>query len=670
MEVEIARLQKEKDELAQQQRGGDSGGNAKMSEIRRKRIQELEGKISALNKKQQEQQRLLKLNSQNEAKLKKYSEEILQMKQMKVKLIKQMKEENEKVRQWKAVKEKEVNQLKQKERRAQVAMSSMSQKHERRENVLKRKMEEANATTKRLKDALVKKEAVRKQKMPSGLAGLSGVGERVRGWLSSEVELEVTAKEAEKSKVQLIKERKNMTEELNKLKQELRRTTTTQEREEATAKQEKLQAELDIRNAQISELQQQILGMEQEKEKEGKVDRWTRLASMVDAKLAVQYLFDQATEAMASAATKTMELKEVTAQYDELRVGRNELREQINRLKMNHEDEVVRLERDHEEKILFLLRQLPGEEVPETKDVSLNPEISDVEKRLQFQAEEIAKMSVLHDQLLDREREVEQLKEELKRGSDGRLSLMPKLGPNSPVKKDQKKRVTIAVERVTEEEFFTSSEESSEEEESDSDSDPEWRKTPMFKRIKAERKSLGGLVSKRKRGSVNGSDEEEDEEGMKQGTKKRSTGNNQGCTCTTGCKTKRCSCRKAGPFCTALCKCVRSKCSNREVPGTDVSSAVDTDKENVSMDSDEDANTTNKLLDSTDETSMLPAPKCKLNFSESSTPGSRSPLKPLFKTPVIGTGRSSADLFAMESDTEATPSNKNGGGSFFASPQF
>merc|ERR1719233_487936 len=229
MEVEIARLQKEKDELAQQQRVGDGGGNAKMSEIRRKRIQELEGKISALNKKQQEQQRLLKMNSQNETKLKKCAEEILQMKQTKVKLIKQMKEENEKVRHWKAVKEKEVNQLKQKERRAQVAMSSMSQKHERRENVLKRKMEEANATTKRLKDALAKKEAVRKQKAPVGQSGLSGAGERVRGWLSSEMELEVTAKEAEKSKVQLIKERKSMTEELNKLKQELRRTTTTKE---------------------------------------------------------------------------------------------------------------------------------------------------------------------------------------------------------------------------------------------------------------------------------------------------------------------------------------------------------------------------------------------------------------------------------------------------------
>merc|ERR1719228_379064 len=113
MEVEIARLQKEKDELAQHQRAGVAGGNAKMSEMRRKRIQELEGKISDLNKKQLEQQRLLKMNSQNETKLKKCAEEILQMKQMKVKLIKQMKEENEKVRHWKAVKEKEVNQLKQ-----------------------------------------------------------------------------------------------------------------------------------------------------------------------------------------------------------------------------------------------------------------------------------------------------------------------------------------------------------------------------------------------------------------------------------------------------------------------------------------------------------------------------------------------------------------------------
>ena len=73
--------------------------------------------------------------------------------------------------------------------------------------------------------------------------------------------------------------------------------------------------------------------------------------------------------------------------------------------------------------------------------------------------EEIAKLQKEKDEL------VEQLTEKLKRGSDGRL-------------KDPKKRVTYAAERVTEEEYFTSGDE----EESDSDCDPEWRKTPMFKR--------------------------------------------------------------------------------------------------------------------------------------------------------------------------------------------
>ena len=118
---------------------------------------------------------------------------------------------------------------------------------------------------------------------------------------------------------------------------------------------------------------------------------------MVEAKIALQYLFDQATEALANAACKTTELKELGHQYEELKETRNDLREQINRLKMNHEDEVVRMEREHGEKILFVLRQLPGQEVPETRDVSLNQEISDVEMRLKFQAEEIAKMSILHD---------------------------------------------------------------------------------------------------------------------------------------------------------------------------------------------------------------------------------------------------------------------------------
>ena len=87
------------------------------------------------------------------------------------------------------------------------------------------------------------------------------------------------------------------------------------------------------------------------------------------------------------------------------------------------------------------------------------------------------------------------------------------------------------------------------------------------------------------------------------------------------------------------------------------------------MDSEDDANSTNKLLDSTYD--MMPAGK--LNFSTvNSTPGSRSPMKPIFKTPVIGTGRGSADIFANDSDVDATPTNLKPGrrSSIFTSPQF
>merc|ERR1719309_298605 len=86
-------------------------------------------------------------------------------------------------------------------------------------------------------------------------------------------------------------------------------------------------------------------------------------------------------------------------------------------------------------------------------------------------------------------------------------------------------------------------------------------------------------------------------------------------------------------------------CANREVPGTDVSSSVETDKENDSnMVSDGEENTTDQLLDSTYH--LKPAHMIK-------SPGSRSPMKPIFRSP-----QASADNFAVDSDAEATPKVK------------
>ena len=102
------------------------------------------------------------MNEKNEQKLKTLGEEIRGMKQAKVRLIQQMKKEAERVRVWKMQKEKEVNQLKQTERKQQVQMAKMATLHTKQQNVLKRKMEEAVAANKRLKDVIDKQKAAKK----------------------------------------------------------------------------------------------------------------------------------------------------------------------------------------------------------------------------------------------------------------------------------------------------------------------------------------------------------------------------------------------------------------------------------------------------------------------------------------------------------------------------
>ena len=72
-----------------------------------------------------------------------------------------------------------------------------------------------------------------------------------------------------------------------------------------------LQTDLDLRNAQISELQKQIMMSEQDKEKSAGIDRWTKLTSMVEAKIAAQYLFDTASEYMAVAAGRGAESRDL-----------------------------------------------------------------------------------------------------------------------------------------------------------------------------------------------------------------------------------------------------------------------------------------------------------------------------------------------------------------------
>lgn len=76
------------------------------------------------------------------------------MRAQKVKLVRQMREENEKFRSWRQQKEREVARLKDQDRKRQGQLQKMEVLHAKQQNVLRRKMEDAMAVTKRLKEAL------------------------------------------------------------------------------------------------------------------------------------------------------------------------------------------------------------------------------------------------------------------------------------------------------------------------------------------------------------------------------------------------------------------------------------------------------------------------------------------------------------------------------------
>lgn len=76
------------------------------------------------------------------------------MRAQKVKLVRQMREENEKFRTWRQQKDREVARLKDQDRKRQGQLQKMEVLHAKQQNVLRRKMEDAMAVTKRLKEAL------------------------------------------------------------------------------------------------------------------------------------------------------------------------------------------------------------------------------------------------------------------------------------------------------------------------------------------------------------------------------------------------------------------------------------------------------------------------------------------------------------------------------------
>ena len=215
-----------------------------------------------------------------------------------------MREENEKFRTWRQQKEREVARLKDQDRKRQGQLQKMEVLHAKQQNVLRRKMEDAMAVTKRLKEAL----SLHSSKPSSKSSSTSTAPEndqRIKsnfisairpflvsyfwslllmpGWLLSELDLLTKTKEADLTLDSLVESRRTLASRHAKLESKLANPNNDPAFIQSLKSEIAIvSADMDLRTEQIVELKQKIASADLENK--AKI-RFDYLQTMVEAKV-------------------------------------------------------------------------------------------------------------------------------------------------------------------------------------------------------------------------------------------------------------------------------------------------------------------------------------------------------------------------------------------------
>ncbi|GFG32670.1 hypothetical protein Cfor_12769 [Coptotermes formosanus] len=456
LQHQISGLQKERDELMHVLQSVQNNNTSKISEQRRKRLQELEQKISALNKKITEQEKIIKMKEKNDEKITQLNSEIQGMKQAKVKLIRQMRSENERFRSWKQEREKELIQLRIQDRRRQNEMARMERLHTKQQNVLKRKVEEAAAVNKRLKDALAVQKSVQERRLQQ-----HGTAAKIQLWIDQELEVLVSTVDAARTLGQLLEDRAMLHGQLDQLKAQLQENDGAEDRIAMEEDLKQLQRDIDLRNAQIADLQQKILDSDQENKAK---TRWDTLQSMADAKCALKHLFELAAEMKRDVSNTESKCEDLASAHQKTLRALTQCEHMLKEESEKYKQQIISIEREHQEKVHLLLRQLP---VPQ----NCGAEDSGLAAWLHIQNQELEKMEILRKELEDKTEELDKLKSMLAAKEQG-------LNKTVIISSKMSSKRHTSVFYDSEEILGNDSDE-----DDNVDLDPDWQKTPIFKRI-------------------------------------------------------------------------------------------------------------------------------------------------------------------------------------------
>ncbi|XP_034461915.1 kinesin family member 4 [Hippoglossus hippoglossus] len=618
LQSSVESLQKEKEDLVLALQSAKKDTNqAKLSEQRRKRLQELEGQLTDMKKKLLDQSKMIKIKESSVQKVGKLMHEIQSMKTQRTQLMRQMREDSDKFRQWKSKKDREVLQLKEKDRKRQYEMLKLERDFQKQANILRRKTEEAAAANKRLKDALQKRSEVVDKRKDAQNRGIEGAAARVKTWLLNEVEVMVSTEEARRHLTDLLDDRKVLAQEINHLKQQLdagerpatkirRRTLIISELEShgaletpLTKQVENLQTEMALRNAQIADLQQKLLLADSEGRLKQRIDAIT---SIVEAKCALKVLMSELVSAKTASSKLESEVKQEKGNSQDIRKMLADERNVMSTMDMEHQQQLVELEQEHQEKVLYLLNQLQSKPICSELDTTKpTDEESSKEKelleRLKVQEEELEKLQELSEQnqkLLEQNEQYRQ-KLSLLHLASGKKILVP----------------TINNEK------------------SPDDSFEYVPPKPKVKRFTTAKAPLNMAISIEELMSENESEKEEEEEewrpekpekGRRASKKPKATG----CACKGRCSNKQCRCRKGKMTCGENCQCDHEKCRNMDNQGPSEDAGP---TENVSRDSESLQEPTTA---SPDNTTFFKPPSC-------------TPTKKVLKE-IVSMGHTASDL--------------------------
>uniref|UniRef100_UPI00358F2488 chromosome-associated kinesin KIF4-like isoform X1 n=1 Tax=Myxine glutinosa TaxID=7769 RepID=UPI00358F2488 len=365
LEKKVENLQREKEE--QHAAAKKESIHAKISEKRRKRLQDLESEMASLKKKIVEQTKLLKHKQSSDKTVSKLNDEIQVMKSQRVHLLKRMKDDSDKFRQWRVQKDHEVQQLKQKDRKRQFEVLKMERGYEKQAAVLRRKTEEAAAAKRRLRDAMQRQKEAGEQRKGQQQRSKEGMAARIKGLLTNEVEVLVSMEEARCHLGDLLDDRKLLARDLAQLqhnkediylpiKKSRRRTFISRELEQDCDIDEQiksLETEMELRSAQIADLQQKLSDADGDE----RVRFWDGFSLIIEAKSALKWLMKEVVATRVRCGVKEKEVVEFTKQFDQLQKQVSQERQQASEAAALSLAQLSAQAQEHQDQMMILLNQ-------------------------------------------------------------------------------------------------------------------------------------------------------------------------------------------------------------------------------------------------------------------------------------------------------------------------